>query len=64
MEQEEGGTVDIDPRGSRTKSPPSKSQVSKRWKVEKTQERPKVEVEQFFKKEGDVDRKENGDGIQ
>ncbi len=66
MEQllkEGGGAVDFDPWGSRNKSPSDKSQVSGRCKVEKTQEMPKREVEQFLKEEGDVDRQENGDGL-
>ena len=61
--KEDRGAVDFDARGSRTKYPSSKSPVSGRWKVGKTQEKPKVEVEQFLKEEGNVDRKENGDGI-
>ena len=67
MEQllkEEGGAVDSDTWSSRIKSPSSKSQVSGRWKVEKTQELPKTEVEQFLEKEGDVDRQEKEDGLQ
>ena len=32
-------------------------------KVEKTQEVPKQEVEQFLKEEGDVDREETGDRL-
>ena len=56
--------MDFDPRGSRTKSSSSKSQVSGGWKMEETQDMPEVEVEQFLKEEGDVDREENGDGLQ
>ena len=61
--REERGAVDFNPRGSRTKSPSSKSLVSGRWKVEKTQDLLEVEVEQFLEEEGDVDREENGDGL-
>ena len=67
MEQllkKEGGLVNFDTKRSRTKSPTSKSQVSRRWKMEKTQEMLEVEVEQFLKEEGNVDREENGDGLQ
>ncbi len=63
MEQflkEDGGTVDFDSRGSRTKTPLGKSQVSRNWKVEKSQEMHKVEVEQFIKEEGVVDREKTG----
>ena len=56
-------TADFDPRGSRTKSPSSKSQLSGSWRVEKTQEMPKVKVEQF-KENGNVDWEEKGDGLQ
>ncbi len=62
--QQEGFVVYFDPWGSRTKSQSSKSQVGGRWKVGKTQERLKVEVEKSLKEEGDIDREENGDGIQ
>ncbi len=58
------GIVALDPWGSRTKSQSIKSQVSGEWIVEKAQEMPKMEVEQFLKGEGDVDREENGDGLQ
>ncbi len=67
MEQllkEDGGAAGFDPRGRGTKSPSGKSQVSGKWKVEKTQDMPKVELEQFLKEEEIVDREENGDGLQ
>ena len=62
--QGDGGAVDFTPEGGGTKSPSSKSQVGGKWKVEKTQDMPKVELEQFLKEEEIVDREENGDGLQ
>ena len=62
--EEEGDTVDFDPRGSRAKSQSGNSQVSGEWTVEKTQEMPKTEAEQFLREEGDMDREENGEALQ
>ena len=54
----------FNPWWNRTKSQSGKSQVSGKWKLEKTQEMPKTKVGQFLKEERDVDGKENGDRIQ
>ena len=54
----------FDPMGSSAKSPLSKSQVSGSWKVEKTQEMPKVEVEPLLEEEQNMDREENREGLQ
>ena len=62
--QGDGGAVDFTPGGGGAKSPTSKSQVSGRWKVEKTQDKPEAEMEQLPKEEGNVDREGNGDRLQ
>ncbi len=56
--------MDFTPGGGVTKPPSSNSQVSGRWKVEKTQDMTKAEVEQLLRDEGDVDREGYGDGLQ
>ncbi len=50
--------------GSRTKSQSGKIQVFLEWREDKTQSKPKTEVEQFLMEERDVDREETLDGLQ
>ena len=61
LPKEDRGATNFTPGGSRTKSPSGNSRVGRKWKVEETQEKPKVEVEQLPEEKGNVDREESGD---